>query len=137
MNYILKKSNNIGAISSSLCLLHCIATPFMFVVQACSSSCCESAPIWWQLVDYFFLIVAFFAVYHSTRTTTNKLIGKSLWISWAILLVIIINAKIQLFILPEFSIYLPALSLIVLHILNRKYCNCKTDQCCADNTENV
>ena len=123
--------------ASTICMVHCILTPFLFIAQACSASCCESTPIWWQLVDYLFLIIAFFAVYHAARTTTNKLIGKSLWVSWSVLLFVILNLKLQLLDLPSFSLYVPALSLIVLHIYNRKFCHCKTDGCCMDEIENV
>lgn len=135
MNLITKKSNGIGIIASSVCLVHCIATPFLFIAQTCSASCCETAPIWWQWVDYLFLVIAFFAVYHSASTTTNKLISRGLWTSWAILLLVIVNEKFQLIALPEYSIYFPALSLIILHIYNRKYCHCKMDKCCAGNIE--
>lgn len=137
MNLLIQKSNGIGAIASFICLIHCIATPFLFVVQACSTSCCESTPTWWQWIDSLFLVIAFFAVYQSARTTTNKLISNSLWVSWSILLFIILNEKMLWVTLPQYSIYFPALSLIILHIYNRKYCHCKTDQCCANNTENL
>ncbi len=137
MNLILNKSNGIGALASSICLVHCMATPFIFIAQTCSASCCESTPIWWQWIDYIFLGIAFLAVYHSARTTTNKLIGIGLWISWIALLFVILNEKIDWFTLSQHTIYFPALSLIVLHIYNRKYCQCATDQCCADNIENI
>lgn len=136
MRLIIQKSNGIGAIASSICLVHCLATPFLFVVQACTASCCESTPIWWQWIDYLFLFVAFFAVYHSARTTTHKLIGIGLWISWSVLLFIVLNEKTQWITLPRYSIYFPALSLIVLHIYNRKFCHCNTYQCCANTPEN-
>jgi hypothetical protein len=135
MNFILNKSNSIGVIASSVCLVHCMATPFVFVAKLCTNSCCESAPTWWALVDYFFLVIAFFAVYQSTRLTTNKRIAIALWISWMILCAVIANEKIKLFNLTEYAIYLPTLSLIVLHIYNRKYCQCETDQCCDNNNE--
>ena len=48
--------DNIGIIASSLCMIHCIGTPFLFIAKACSVSCCSDVPIWWQLIDYFFLI---------------------------------------------------------------------------------
>ena len=37
-----------------LCLVHCIATPFIFITQACTASCCAESPIWWQSIDYVF-----------------------------------------------------------------------------------
>ena len=44
----------IGALASSLCLVHCLLTPVLFIVKACTSSasCCAGAPVWWQVIDY-------------------------------------------------------------------------------------
>ena len=49
------KSDALGAIASGLCILHCLATPFFFIASACSLSCCNNAPLWWQWMDYVFL----------------------------------------------------------------------------------
>ena len=136
MNLIIDKFNGIGAIASSICLIHCIATPFLFVAQACSSSCCESTPVWWQWVDYTFLVIAFFAVYQSGRMTTKKWIKRGLWLSWSALFIVILNEKMAFFSLPEYAIYFPAASLITLHLYNRKYCRCETDKCCTINESN-
>jgi hypothetical protein len=133
MNFIINKSNNIGVIASSICLVHCMATPFIFVAKLCSDSCCASTPTWWAFLDYLFLFISFFAVYQSARLTTNKIVALALWFSWLILCIIIASERIELFSLFENAIYLPTLSLIVLHIYNRKYCQCETDQCCDNN----
>ena len=133
INKIISKPDYMGALASSLCLLHCIATPFIFIAQSCSASCCESSPIWWQYVDYVFIIISFFAVYQTTKTSTNKYIKQALWVSWFCLLSIIINEKINWISLPEYSVYIPAITLITLHIYNLKYCQCKTDDCCIHN----
>ena len=49
MKLAINNSDSIGALASSLCLVHCVATPFIFVVQSCAASCCASAPAWWSL----------------------------------------------------------------------------------------
>lgn len=133
MNLIINKSNNIGVIASTICLVHCMATPFLFVAELCIDSCCETAPTWWIFLDYIFLFVAFFAVYQSTRLTSNKTIAIALWLSWLILCLIIVNERIRFFNLSEYAIYLPTLSLIFLHIYNKKFCQCETDNCCENN----
>lgn len=132
MSLIIDKSNNIGVLASSVCLIHCVATPFLFVAQLCTKTCCDAAPLWWSVLDYVFFIVAFFAVYQSTRTTSNRIIAIGLWLSLIVLMVILLNEKIELFTSFENAIYLPTLSLIVLHLCNRKYCRCKTNNCCAN-----
>lgn len=45
-------ADTFGIISGSLCLVHCVATPFLFIARACTDTCCSSTPVWWQLVDY-------------------------------------------------------------------------------------
>ncbi len=32
------ESDIVGAVASGLCALHCIATPFLFIAQSCSTS---------------------------------------------------------------------------------------------------
>jgi len=128
----IKKPDDLGAIASTLCLIHCFATPFIFVAQSCSISCCNGAPNWWRFIDYFFLIVSFFSIYRSTETTSNYLIKIFLWLSWFVLFIIILNEKMALFILNENAIYFPALTLILLHLYNKKYCQCNTTKCCID-----
>ena len=129
-----QKSDSIGAIASTLCLIHCAAIPLLFIVQAGASACCSTTttPSWWKFIDYFFLIISFFAIYRSTETTTNKWMKPALWSSWLLLFIVIINEKIALLSIPESAIYIPAIALIILHTYNRKYCQCKTDKCCTN-----
>ena len=51
--------DKIGIAATALCMIHCIGTPFIFIAKACSTACCAGAPLWWQLIDYFFLIITF------------------------------------------------------------------------------
>ena len=50
-----QKSDLIGAIASFICMIHCLATPFLFIASACSKSCCAAAPKWWVWLDFVFL----------------------------------------------------------------------------------
>ncbi|MDN6342319.1 MAG: MerC domain-containing protein, partial [Lactococcus lactis] len=109
---------------------HCVATPFLFIVQSCSIAGCSDTPVWWQIIDYIFLVISFFAVYRSTQTTVSKWIKPALWMSWGLLCFIIINEIIIWFSIPEYGIYIPAVALIVLHLYNRKYCHCNSNKCC-------
>ena len=123
-------SDSIGAIASSLCLIHCVATPFIFIAQTCSATCCESAPTWWTIIDYVFLAISFFAVYWSSNNSSKQWVKYSLWFNWIALCLLIINEKLQLYSIPEGIIYLPAMTLFVLHLYNQKYCRCNNNQCC-------
>ena len=135
INKLAIKPDSLGAMASSLCLLHCIATPFLFIAQACSASCSEVAPVWWQWIDYLFLAISFFAVYQSTKTTSKLFMKPALWISWVLLFIVIINEKIHWLPLPEGTIYVAAIILVSLHLYNLKYCQCKTDNCCVNHEQ--
>ena len=66
------KADIIGASASLLCLIHCLATPFVFFIKTSSSLCCSETPIWWQSIDYIFLTVAFFAVVYILGSNKTK-----------------------------------------------------------------
>ncbi|CAZ98503.1 MerC domain-containing protein [Zobellia galactanivorans] len=132
MILIKQKSDILGTLASTLCLVHCIATPFLFIAQASSLSCCSTPPTWWKLMDTIFLIISFFAIYWTTQTTTIRWIKPMLWLSWFILLLVIVNEKLELFSLAETIIYVPAFALVILHLYNKKYCNCNTSKCCVN-----
>ena len=118
-------SDTIGALASGLCMAHCIATPFFFIASACSSSCCDNSPIWWQWLDYFFLFISFFAINQSTKSRNNEWIKFGLWISWTGLFLSILNVKFGWIYLAENVKYIPAFMLVALHMYNMKFCQCK------------
>ncbi|WP_193363738.1 MerC domain-containing protein [Kordia algicida OT-1] len=125
------KSDTIGMLASSLCLVHCLITPFLFIAQA-QIACCEtSTPFWWKILDYVFLVISFFAIYWSAKTTSKQWMKYALWSCWFFLSVIIINEKVNVLHIPEYAIYIPAISLVFLHLYNKKYCQCQEDKCCA------
>ena len=128
MRLVVNKPDRLGACASALCMLHCIATPFLFIAQTASLE----APVWWRYLDYLFLIISFFAVYRSTLNTTSNFIKPALWISWIMLSFMIINEKFEWYEFPETLTYISALALIMLHIYNLKYCQCKTGNCCTN-----
>ncbi len=125
-------SDSIGALASGLCLVHCIATPFIFIAHTCSIACNGSAPIWWTSIDFIFIGISFFAVYWSAKNSSKKWVTYALWISWFLLSFVLINEKVQLVSLPEVSIYFPAISLVALHFYNRKFCKCSDEKCCSN-----
>lgn len=130
---ILYKPDTIGSLASTLCLVHCLATPFIFITQACTMSCCADTPIWWQSIDYIFIVISFFAILGATKTSTNKIISRLLWISWFIFFALILNKSLGLVYLDKNFGYTAAITLACLHIYNLRYCQCKSDNCCANN----
>ena len=133
MNRILVPYDSIGIIASGLCTIHCIATPFLFIAKACSATCCSDAPILWTLIDYLFLIISFLAIFFITKNLTIKWLKSSFWISWAILLLTILNHSIHIIELPHNFIYIPAFAIIILHFYNIQYCKCQNQKCCTNN----
>jgi len=62
-NTIKIHSDIIGIWSSGLCLIHCLATPFLFIAKSCSHTCCAASPTWWGTIDFIFLVISFIAIY--------------------------------------------------------------------------
>ncbi|MGD1842847.1 MAG: MerC domain-containing protein [Thermonemataceae bacterium] len=126
------KSDLLGAFISGLCLIHCLATPFLFVAQAGLTHHHTKGPWWWGTIDIVLLILSFAAIYWSVKHTSKPWVKYLFVISWLSLSFIIFNEKLEIAHFPEEIIYIPTLSLIILHLYNRKYCQCTDDQCCAE-----
>ena len=123
------KSDSVGAIASFLCMIHCLATPFLFVAQACSSACCSDAPNWWRAVDFVFLVVSAFAVYRSMQTSSKRWVALSLWAAWgALTCSVLAEAFAHALFLPALK-YAAASTLIGLHIYNMRFCQCGNPTC--------
>ena len=130
MNVSLRKSDTIGAIVSTLCVVHCLLTPLLFVAQSYTATHSHEAPFWWKNLDYLFILISVIAVYESTKKSTNKLIKAGLWMSWIMLFLLILNEKLVWIELDEIITYSVALTLSMLHIYNLNYCQCETENCC-------
>ena len=130
MNISLRKPDTIGAIVSTLCVVHCLLTPLLFVAQSYTATHSHEAPFWWKNLDYLFILISIIAVYESTKKSTNKLIKAGLWMSWIILFLLILNEKLVWIELDEIITYSVALTLSILHIYNLNYCQCETENCC-------
>ena len=131
MKSITLKPDILGAIASSLCIVHCLATPLLFITHVYGSFGSGTVPLWWKNLDYLFLIVSFTAVYRSTKTTSRKFMKYALWAGWAILFSLILNEKMMWLNIPGIYKYTAAIGLSTLHIYNLKYCQCKDENCCA------
>lgn len=119
-------SDFIGAIASVLCVIHCALTPFLFAAQAAiSSSCKDIGPLWWKLIDFFFLIITFFAIYYTTKSTQLKWLPFVLYSLWSLLALLLVIKFYNLFDVPHSIMYVLAIGLSSLHIYNRHYCLCQ------------
>ena len=130
MKIALYKPDTFGIFASALCVVHCLATPLLFIAHSCTMHSHESAPLWWRMADYLFLVISFIAVYQSTKTTSKAIMKPVLWISWFGLFFVILNERLGLIVIPEYMIYVTAITLAGFHLYNLKFCQCKTDECC-------
>lgn len=121
-------ADRIGMLSSSICLVHCALTPFIFIAKSCSAACCTDAPLWWKLIDVFFILLAVWAVKRATKTTKGLLFPILMWSAVIMLSAIVLNEYFNWINLPAFSIYIPAAILISGHFYNHRFC-CK-EGCC-------
>ena len=125
-----KYSDILGASASALCLLHCLATPLLFVAYSASYQNYNNIPIWWKSIDYVFIIVSLFAVFWTVKTTSKAWLKYGLWLSWGLLSFVICNEKLEIVYIPEYFIYIPTIALVLLHLYNRAYCKCDNEACC-------
>ena len=122
------KSDIIGASASGLCIIHCASTPILFLANLSVLPCCETIPLWWQLLNYWFLTVSFIAVMSAVKKSTKVWLGIAFIVSWTFLFLAILIETYEIVMIPEILNYIPAFCLIALHLYNRKYCTCY--DCC-------
>mgnify|MGYP006145827357 CR=1 FL=1 len=115
----LTKSDSIGMFVSSLCFVHCLATPFLFVAQTCTRTCCADAPLWWRTIDYVFLAVSFVAIWFSTKGATKQWLKVVLWGNWVILSFFLFFEDLANQHLFERVILIPAITLTLFHFFNK------------------
>ena len=131
MKLTIQHPDTLGAINSSLCVIHCFATPFLFLTQAQTSLVeLSTVPLWWQLLNYVFIVVSFFAVFRTVKNSSNQLVKSLLWVSWGLLSALILNEEFEIMHMPELLTYFAGISLASLHIYNLKYCQCEDENCC-------
>ena len=130
MKIIINNSDYIGAASSGLCFLHCLATPFLFLSQPAILTVSQELTFFWYILNYIFLAVSFIAVYYSVKTSSNLFIKVLLYLFWIWLSLLILNEEFMIFSIPELYTYISAIGLSVLHVYNLKYCRCDNEECC-------
>lgn len=130
------KADLLGALASGLCMVHCLATPFLFIAAACTDSCCASAPAWWRWIDVLFLVISFFAVYRSASRSDHTGWKLGLWISWVALFVFVSNEQLGILPVAHYFKYTAACSLIAFHLINLRHCRCQAKRCAVSPRQN-
>lgn len=119
------KSDWLGMLASGLCLIHCLATPFVFIANASIGVHGEDHPAWWGVLDIVFLVLALLAVFWSIRKSSKAWIKYGFAVTWSLLAFIVLNEKFELFHIVEEAIYPPTLGLIFLHFYNHRHFHSK------------
>ena len=132
MKLIIKYSDYVGASASGLCLIHCIATPILFLSQASLISISNEMLFLWQSLNFLFLAISFIAIYYSVKNSSNSYVKILFFLNWLILSALILIELFEILSIAEFYTYIAAISLSSLHIYNLNYCRCEDDSCCAD-----
>ena len=130
MTLTTKNSDYLGAVAGILCIIHCIITPLLFVINAELAT--KSTLLALQVIGYLFLIISFFAVYKSAVNTTNNVVKVLFFVLWSFLLLLILNESFGVFKIAETFTFISAFSLSSLHIYNLKYCQCADENCCVN-----
>ena len=130
MKLSIKNPDYLGVISGGLCILHCIATPLLFISSAELAG--HGTPIEWQLLNFGFVGISFLAIKNSAKNSSNSTVKVLFYVLWFILFGVILNESIHILHLPEFVTYVSAFSLCCLHVYNLKYCQCEEDTCCVN-----
>jgi hypothetical protein len=113
-NNISTQSDTAGIASALLCMIHCLVVPVFFLLKFwLSENVISQLPPWWEKIDYFFLLISFLAVYHSTSHTRFIEIRIALWIFWITLAIAILFAHSM-----HWMAYIASAGLIVTHYLN-------------------
>ena len=128
MKITIKNPDSFGVITGGLCILHCIATPLLFISNAKLAG--HGTPIEWQLLNFVFVALSFLAIINSAKNSSNPTVKVLFYVLWVILFGLILNESIHVFNLPERATYASAFSLCFLHVYNLKYCQCDDENCC-------
>jgi hypothetical protein len=111
-NTKINKADLIGILSSSICLVHCVATPLLIAFGA--------GFITNPFFKYLFLIISFVSIFKATENITSKKISLLLWISfWGFLFSTLFQEEYEWL---HYSGYVFAILIIIGHILNIKHC---------------
>ena len=74
MRTALKNSDNVGILSSTLCFIHCLITPFIYITYAGFFKQSEYLSFSWKGVNLVFIIFSLIAVNRSTKNISAQII---------------------------------------------------------------
>lgn len=112
-------ADRVGIISAIVCGVHCLIIPAVFLLKYSIADGAEAAgwgvglPHWWEWLDYIFLAVGFYAVFHAVRHAPSRWIRVALWIFWLFLAIAVVFEDTL-----HWMAYLASAGLVTTHFLN-------------------
>lgn len=122
IKFLTKNSDFFGVLTCSLCFVHCISTPLIFISFSSLNTKLSASYSWWSSLDYVFLLISFLMVYFSVKITKVKMMKYLFWLSWVTLFLVILNEKTESYQFSEYITYIAITALSLLHIYNLRYC---------------
>lgn len=111
------KADYIGITGSVLCILHCLASPFLLMTSALVAN--DTVRVGYLGLDYLFIGINIAAVYHATRHNTPALLKKALWFFLGLFSVSLLFEEIDP--IFEYIAYAASAGLVFTHLLNIRY----------------
>jgi hypothetical protein len=109
------QSDNVGIVSSVLCLLHCVSVPVLLSVATHWDADMKRL-LNTEWIHYAFLAIALAAVYFSTRHAAAPRLRSALWIFFVVFGVgIVLNES---FPAAKAMVYVGSLGLVISHVFN-------------------
>lgn len=111
----------LGIVSSGVCLVHCLATPILMLIQAYYKTGLNvSDQEELRYLDYVFVSVCFLAVYFTTKEEVSRKINTVFWLFFLFFaLSILFEDDFQYL---NFVGYFSSFGLIITHLINIKKC---------------
>jgi len=114
-------ADKIGITSAVICAVHCLVIPAIFLLKyswedttaVAGAGWGSGLPHWWETLDYIFLAVGFYAVFHATTHTPSRWVKISLWLFWLCLAIaVVFESKLH------WMAYIASAGLVATHFVN-------------------
>lgn len=120
MRASIKNPDLIGILASSLCLIHCVITPFLFLsnflIVSQTSGGKQEVLLLWKVLEFGFLILSIWAIYRVTRQKKSVWISFAMYTAWIFLALSVLLELSDVHFFEEQPKYIAAAVLIILHL---------------------
>ena len=116
-------ADKLGITSAVICAVHCLVIPAILLLKyswadaggtiPVSQGWGSGLPSWWETLDYVFLAVGFYAVFHASTHAPAKGIKIALWFFWLCLAVAVVFEQYL-----HWIAYIASAGLVVTHFVN-------------------